>query len=887
MNTTRSLPFSLLLFTIVTVSTPIGYSEDWTQFKFDSRHSGNVPERNITTPLSLVDAIPLTDAIYTSPVIRNDNVYVLDGSGVLFCLDAKTLKLQWKYESPGGLENCNNVSSPVIADRYVHFGTMTGTYYVLDAETGDVIRTIECQDPIFSTPVVSGNRVYFATLGAQVYAVTEKGKLCWTWDFVREVLSFTGDRWDGQDWLEHSDGRVTWRDHFCCSRNISMYDKTLVIPAGGRTVFLKDDGAAPKLLAVGIIPSYHGSEYPATFGQSVGEDGKVYVQYHRRDNAGRVEILQLVNGEIETDFIESTRTEINLHGLLSFSSVSIRGDDVYRCRPEQGFGFCKHTIDSNKVQKLGGYPSISSPILTENHGIYGGLDGSLYVTPLSGNSEVWSFKTAFGKPISASVAVSEGRIYFGCEDGYLYVLGPNGKADSPTQDLQLWKIRHAVEEKHFSPKFNWFTNYGNMANRNAVDRDIQKPIEINWIRRVEGTVKHLPVSGGGRVYTHTAEGIIMASEQDTGRILWRRYWPNTYLSFTSPLYYEERLLLPQAGMDKSMVRCLDAATGELIWETPFTGSPSWSRQAPPAVYKNLVIYASGSGKYAAQGTDKAFIFSGKPEESPEGEEIMSWMYTHNNPYYPKDNKPLIWAWDLETGELVWKKDFSDIGRGGNDCGVCLMDGKLYYSTFFGYSSSQKKRRGLPSGPNGLTAELDPMTGNVIWKTTDYFVTAGCTLSGKDGRLYLGGYNPPNEETDLRHIWCLDAKDGSLIWQSDPVKSAVNVVSIGEKFIFSNAIRGDGHVIDKKTGKIVSRFNNNYNCTRFALSGSYLMGANMDIIDLLHDNRLISTGPAVDSRECLGSTVADGRIFYTSQASGLQVSLVYGNKAEELSAPWER
>ncbi|MCP5111384.1 MAG: PQQ-binding-like beta-propeller repeat protein, partial [bacterium] len=186
--------------------------------------------------------------------------------------------------------------------------------------------------------------------------------------------------------------------------------------------------------------------------------------------------------------------------------------------------------------------------------------------------------------------------------------------------------------------------------------------------------------------THTSEGQIIAVEQETGRLLWRRYFPDVHLSFTSPLYHEERLLIPQAGMKQSRVRCLDAATGELQWEAPFTGSPSWSRQAPPLVHGNLAIYAFGTGKYAPQGTEKAFVHKGEPQPQPDGEEVMSWVYSHNNPHYPKDNRPVIRAWDLKTGEEVWTRDFSKQGSGGNDCGVCLMDGTLYYSTFFGYAA---------------------------------------------------------------------------------------------------------------------------------------------------------------------------------------------------------
>jgi outer membrane protein assembly factor BamB len=335
-------------------------------------------------------------------------------------------------------------------------------------------------------------------------------------------------------------------------------------------------------------------------------------------------------------------------------------------------------------------------------------------------------------------------------------------------------------------------------------------------------------------------------------------------------------------MRQSRLRCLDAATGRLVWEAPFTGSPSWSRQAPPVVHENLAIYSFGSGKYAPQGSAKPFVFQGTPQASADGAEVMSWIYTHDNPYYPQDNRPLVRAWDLDSGKVAWSRDFSEHGRGGNDSGLCLMDGTLYYSTFFGYAA---QRRGQP-GPHGLTAAMDPATGEVRWLTTKYSVTAGCTISGSQGRLYLGGYNRPDGGTTDRYVRCLDARDGSLVWQSDPVASAVNVVTVGEKLIFSNASGQDGHVIDKQTGKIVSRFNYGYACTRFTVSEPYVLGANMDVIELADGNRLVSTGPPVEARECVGSTISNGRLFYTAQASGLQLSMVYGDEAAARLPPWK-
>jgi outer membrane protein assembly factor BamB len=161
------------------------------------------------------------------------------------------------------------------------------------------------------------------------------------------------------------------------------------------------------------------------------------------------------------------------------------------------------------------------------------------------------------------------------------------------------------------------------------------------------------------------------------------------------------------------------------------------------------------------------------------------------------------------------------------------------------------------------------------------------LSARDGRLYIGGNNRPNEGTDDRYVWCLDAKDGSLVWQSDPITSALNVVTVGERFIFSNALRGKGNVFDRQTGKVTSSIGHNYACCRFTLSEPYVLGANMDMIDLSQEGKLVSTGPAIDSRECLGAVVSNGRIFYTSQASGFVVSQTYGAAAKELPAVWVR
>ena len=67
-------------------------AEDWPQFQGDALRSGNAPEVALQTSLGLVAAVPLTDGIFTSPVVSAGKVFVVDGSGVVFAIDAETFE---------------------------------------------------------------------------------------------------------------------------------------------------------------------------------------------------------------------------------------------------------------------------------------------------------------------------------------------------------------------------------------------------------------------------------------------------------------------------------------------------------------------------------------------------------------------------------------------------------------------------------------------------------------------------------------------------------------------------------------------------------------------------------------------------------------------------
>ncbi len=124
---------------------------------------------------------------------------------------------------------------------------------------------------------------------------------------------------------------------------------------------------------------------------------------------------------------------------------------------------------------------------------------------------------------------------------------------------------------------------------------------------------------------------------------------------------------------------------------------------------------------------------------------------------------------------------------------------------------------------------------------------------------------------------VEARDGSMIWKSEPVREAIQVVTIGPRFLFVHAQYRNDFLLDKNTGKIMTTLTQGYKCTRFTLSEPYLLGSNMDVYDLSDVNnvKLISSGPRIDPSECISTIVSNGRIFYTCHGGGLQVGLVCG------------
>lgn len=110
----------------------------------------------------------------SSPAVVNGKLYTGADDGNIYCLDAATGTKIWETPAGGITNNLLGSgtyltieppvrSSPTVVGSNVYVGSLDGNLYCLDANTGNVLWKFPTNGPIFATPAVADNAVYFTS----------------------------------------------------------------------------------------------------------------------------------------------------------------------------------------------------------------------------------------------------------------------------------------------------------------------------------------------------------------------------------------------------------------------------------------------------------------------------------------------------------------------------------------------------------------------------------------------------------------------------------------------------------------------------------------------------------------------------------------------------
>ena len=335
-----------------------------------------------------------------SPAIDDGTLYIGSYDGKFYALDAKTGAVKWKFATEGerrfeakglhGLQPKNQtiadpfdvfLSSPVVANGIVYFGSGDGNVYALDAAAGDLRWKFKTGDVVHASPALVDGVLFFGSWDSYFYAVdAATGKDKWHFHAGEDALIhnqvgfqsspavangvvYTGCRDANLYALDATSGKEKWRFNTELSWVI-----TSPAVADGKVFFATSDSSL-----------YHVVD--ASSGKSiVRQQGKAYM-FSSPAVAGDVVLIGVLNGTLEA---RDTKT----------------GDLLWDFQVEKS--------KQNKGWVLTADRKFNAPLLYHS---------SWREAPIVANDQQIRIGGIFSSPL-----VVNGVVYFGSADGYLYAL---------------------------------------------------------------------------------------------------------------------------------------------------------------------------------------------------------------------------------------------------------------------------------------------------------------------------------------------------------------------------------------------------------------------------------------------------------------------------------
>lgn len=216
-------------------------AQDWPMFMGSPAHVGvaaaAAPDVGKFRQLWQID---VHAAVSASPVIAGSTMYVGAENGNLYAFNLKDRSLLWLFHARGGI-----ASTPAVAGGLIYFLSRDGRFHALDAGTGAPRWTFQTQGESFfsahglygadpatgpapdpwdlylSSPVVHQGKVYFGSSDERLYALdAASGKLAWafkTGGVIHSSPAIGGKMvlvgsWDGVLYaLDADSGEERWR----------------------------------------------------------------------------------------------------------------------------------------------------------------------------------------------------------------------------------------------------------------------------------------------------------------------------------------------------------------------------------------------------------------------------------------------------------------------------------------------------------------------------------------------------------------------------------------------------------------------------------------------------------------------------------------------------
>src|SRR3989339_62688 len=380
------------------------FGSDWPQFKRTSNRQGCNLNETVQLPSTLCLWVNFGSPVEASPIIANNKAYAISSQGILACVDLANAAILWHKP----LSGIGNVSAPATENDTVWVATQSGMLYVIRGSDGTIINSFNTGSSILADLLLLPTGIYVGAINGIFYAFDRGGNLKWSHQADQAIVHAACEK-EGQIVFTDGDQHAIWLADSGASyheiRNVSI--KTLgpsicsFMPPmiWNDTIFFAKG-------EVELLTDFTGV---FKFGFNTGSMiGRITSSISRACLS-----VDTADGVL---FIGSTRNGLFVLGAPRNWNTT----DYYSDYPFDGI-----------------YGVNSSPAVIGNCVIFGSECGKInFFSKTSsttfGGTSLWSYMPSSGKAISASPAVSNGRVVIGATDGCLYGFWNGTEVTEPT-----------------------------------------------------------------------------------------------------------------------------------------------------------------------------------------------------------------------------------------------------------------------------------------------------------------------------------------------------------------------------------------------------------------------------------------------------------------------
>lgn len=335
----------------------------------------------------------------------------------------------WKFKTGIGV-----AASPMIIGNTVYFGSKDGNFYALDKKTGKELWKYNAGNPILCQAAALDNAIFFSS--KEVYYAVDAltGAELWKYDLKpEENFYLRKDEWDYHDASPVVDngivyfgssmgnmfgfnavsGELVWDFKAPGNRGVRS---TPVIQDG--IIYYGDWGGEYKAVNLETKEIVWKNDYYVAFQNSaVIKDGVIFIGGRNKT----ISALDIKTGKAKWEYEDPTGSWITGDPVIDGDIVYFSTSDalkVYAMNIDDGTVVAEYPIYKNSFSKViidNGLLYVTSGDAYSNPG-----SGSLQVYKLGDTSKcVWEAMSGSGG-IFTSPLLSDGLVYYGSEDGYLY-----------------------------------------------------------------------------------------------------------------------------------------------------------------------------------------------------------------------------------------------------------------------------------------------------------------------------------------------------------------------------------------------------------------------------------------------------------------------------------